>query len=486
MVASLVQSHRDAAVQGGPARPWLRLQTVFAWHRWLGLASGLLMLVIGTSGAIAVFKAELDWLVTPALRAPHPPAGTPRPAPAALMASLAAAYPGATIGALELAPAAGFAHRASVRPAGERARASEVFIDPVTGTVRGEREIGEGDFWSLHNFVRQFHVRLLMGAWGRVFVGVFGVVLALSCFTGLYIYRGWLRGLWRLRWRGLTASARARELHKWVGLWSLLFNLMIAGTGAVLGLENLAARIERDWLQRPAPTSPLPRASATGEARPLGELVTAAQTAFPDLALTSVTFPRRPGDPTVLRGNAGLLIARNQHYVALDPVSTEVLRVADRREAKGWDRIYLTFDPLHFGYFGGYPVKALWFLFGLTPGLLAVTGSWLWLRRRKPEGARAGSTPSPRMFLPRPLALGGAAATLLAAFVVAARAHGWDDAGVLIEHAIAKPLALALVAFPVTGLLVWLAWRATGNRFRFMCAAGLLAGWHLVLVALFQ
>lgn len=458
----------------------LSVKTAFRWHRWLGLASGALLLVIGTSGAVAVFKAELDWLVTPALRASHP-AG-PRPSPDAFAAAIAAAYPRASLAALELAPAAGFAHRASIVPAEGGSR--EVFLDPATAAVRGDRPISGGYFSSLHNFVRQFHVRLLMGAWGRVFVGVFGVVLALSCLTGLYIYRNWLAGLWRLRWRGLTAPARARELHKWVGLWALLFNLMIAVTGAVLGLESLTARIEREWLGQPPAENPPPRATAVGTPLAPATLVARAQAAFPDLRVTSITLPRRPGEPAVVRGDAGVLIARQQNHVALDPVSGATLAVADRRQATGWARAYLAFDPLHFGYFGGYTVKAFWLLLGLTPGLLSITGFWLWWRRRPP--ARADAADPGLSVTARAILAVSTAAALAAAFLVAAKTHGWSSTATLIEHAIAKPLALALVAFPLTWGLLVLARRWIARPAPFAAACALGGGYYASLASLFQ
>lgn len=458
----------------------LSVKTAFRWHRWLGLASGVLMLVIGTSGAIAVLKAELDWLVTPALRVAHP-AG-PRPSADAFAAAIATAYPRASLTALELAPAAGFAHRASIVTGDGTAR--EVFLDPATSVVRGERPISSGYFSSLHNFVLQFHVRLLMGAWGRVFVGVFGFVLALSCFTGLYIYRNWLAGLWRLRWRGLTASARARELHKWVGLWSLLFNLMIAITGAVLGLENLTARIRQHWLGRPLAEARLPRATTVGAPLSPAALVARAQVAFPDLHVTSITLPRRAGDPAIVRGDAGVLIARQQNHVALDPVSGATLAVADRRQANGWARVYLTFDPLHFGYFGGYTIKALWLLLGLTPGLLSVTGFWLWWPRRAPT--RPATPRAPLSSSVRTIFTFSAAVTLTAAFVVAANTHGRASVATLIEHAIAKPFALALVAFPVTAAFAWALARSASAPVRFAAATAGCGVWYVGLVTLFQ
>jgi uncharacterized iron-regulated membrane protein len=458
----------------------LSVKTAFRWHRWLGLAAGVLLLVIGTSGAVAVFKAEFDWLVTPALRAAHPTGA--RPSADAFAAALSAAYPRSVLTALELAPAAGFAHRASLVATDGTAR--EVFLDPATAAVRGERPISAGYFSSLHNFVRQFHVRLLMGAWGRVFVGVFGVVLALSCLTGLCLYRHWLAGLWRLRWRGLSATARARELHKWVGLWSLLFNVMIALTGAVLGLENLAARIGQHWLGRPLAEARPPRATTVGVPLPPAALVARAQAAFPDLHVTSLHLPRRAGEPALVRGDAGVLIARRQNHVALDPVSGAILAVADRRQATGWARVYLALDPLHFGYFGGYSVKALWLLLGLAPGLLAVTGFWLGWRRRaapRPAPPRDGISPVLRLGI-----VSGAVATLAAAFAVAAHTHGWADPATLIEHAVAKPLALALVAFPVTGALAWAIARSTRAPRRLAVLSAACGAWYVGLVTLFQ
>jgi uncharacterized iron-regulated membrane protein len=37
--------------------------------------------------------------------------------------------------------------------------------------------------------------------------------------------------------------------------------------------------------------------------------------------------------------------------------------------------------PLHFGTFGGWPVKVLWSVFGLAPSLLFLTGFLMWWRR---------------------------------------------------------------------------------------------------------
>jgi uncharacterized iron-regulated membrane protein len=460
------------------------LKTVYRWHQWLGLGAGLFLILIGFSGAIAVFKEEIDWLATPPLRVPVASPAVAAPDIDALVASVRAAHPTAKLEALQLSSRAGYAHRAHVKAGGQGTL--EVFLDPATGAVRGERTLGTGYTSTLQNFIRQFHVRLLLGAWGRVFVGAFGIVLALSCVTGLWIYRGWLRNLFRLRWRGASTRARWSDLHKTVGVWSLVFNLLIGATGAVLGLENLAGNICRHWLgQSPEPA--LPRATAPGPSLPVGELVAGARAAFPELRVQALIFPQKPGQPFVVRGNTSArLVARNMNYVALDPASGAVLAQVDGRTARGWERLYLTFDPLHFGYFGGYWTKIPWFILGLAPGVLSLSGFWLWWRRPRALDRPTASSPATARFAARTALIGGALAAS-GACVLAARATGeWSLSNRLLEHAFAKPIALALVAFPLTVPLAWLTHRWRAQPGPLIGIAAVWIGYYWLLVSLFQ
>ena len=45
-------------------------KVLFAVHGWLGLSLGLPLFVICLSGTLAVVSHEIDWLLTPAVRAP--------------------------------------------------------------------------------------------------------------------------------------------------------------------------------------------------------------------------------------------------------------------------------------------------------------------------------------------------------------------------------------------------------------------------------
>jgi uncharacterized iron-regulated membrane protein len=465
--------------------------TFFRWHLWLGVATGVFMFIVGGSGAVAVFIEELDWLVTPALRA-DVPAGSPRAGADALVAAVRAAHPDGRLTALNLSVRPSFAHVAKVT---SPARGNlDVFLDPAAGRVQGEREYSAAYTSTLRNFIRQLHLRLFMGLWGRVFVGFFGVTLVLSCVTGLWIYRGWFKNLLRLRWRAPGWRTRWSDLHKIVGLWSLLLNLVFGLTGAVYGYENLAGQIRSHWL-RPARAEPAaprpaaPRAAAAGEPLPLDALLARAREAFPALTVRNILLPANATAPVVLRGDVPSWSVQQSHvrrvnFISLDARSGAVLRQFDGRDATGWDRLYSSFDPLHFGYFGGTPTKIAWFVLGLAPSALAFTGAWLWWRRT--QGRRRAPPPAADPAIAR-IATAAALLALAAAYVLVARAHGtWALTGRLVEHALAKPLALALTAFPITGLLVWLAWRSTAQRGRFAAVCLACAAWYAGLATLFQ
>ncbi|WP_438480032.1 PepSY-associated TM helix domain-containing protein [Oleiharenicola lentus] len=477
----------------------MKTKTLFNWHLWLGLVTGVFMFIIGGSGAVAVFIEEIDWLVTPALRASAKP-GQPRAGIDRIVSTVRTTYPGDRLTTLNLSERPSFAHVAKVQSK-ERGNL-DVFIDPVTGKINGDREYSGAYTSTLRNFIRQLHLRLFMGLWGRVFVGVFGVTLVLSCITGLWIYRGWIKNLFRFRWNSAGARVRWSDLHKLVGVWSLAFNILIGVTGAVFGFENLTNQIRSKWLrpastaeaaaQNPRAREPRPAAPTTPPL-PLETILAKAHAAFPELTVRSISFPNQANGPIALQGDVPSALVQQSHVrransITLDPYTGEVRRQVDGRDARGWSRLYSSFDPLHFGYFGGIPTKVIWFVLGLSPSVLALSGTWLWWRRtrahRTPPKKLPASTPSPHV---KSITWIVAGLTLIGAYVLVSRAQGsWALSGKTIEFGLAKPVALALVAFPVSGFLLWLALRSQAHRLKFAATATLCSAWYLLLVSLFQ
>jgi uncharacterized iron-regulated membrane protein len=75
--------------------------------------------------------------------------------------------------------------------------------------------------------------------------------------------------------------------------------------------------------------------------------------------------------------------------VTYSPLSGALLEREDPRERGVLRYLEGFMEPLHFGNFGGTTLKWLYFVLGLTPAALSLSGTVVWLERRK-VAARSG------------------------------------------------------------------------------------------------
>jgi uncharacterized iron-regulated membrane protein len=363
---------------------------LFRIHRWTGLLAGIPIAIILISGTLAVFKDEIDELLNPHLLVVQP-----APSRLPIDEALAPVLPAQSVTLPDEAHRPYLVYRRA--PSG---KTEQVTVDPYRGVILGARPPNG----HVADILRQLHVRFyFFGATGRIVVGVFGLVLAVSGITGLILYPRFIRGTQRwhsIRWlRG--AQWVNSDIHKLAGIVTLAVNLLWALTGAVLGLENLTAyyRPAQKYLH-PQPTV---RASGAPPQVSLEAALSAAARAIEGFTPRSLSFPSAPTKPLTVFGNtAGNWTAPGSSWVALDPASGAVLQTHDERLAHPVTRVYNLHDPLHFGYFGGSATRWVWLILGAFVCVLPITGYaiwWLKVIRSKRLGApaRAGSPSAPRL-----------------------------------------------------------------------------------------
>lgn len=370
----------------GSQKGWRRFlpeaKTLFRWHGWLGLNLGLVLFIICFSGTIAVVAWEIDWLLDPAMRVEV------RDAPydwQAVVDGVEEDFPLHQITFIDGPRHPGFAALVyATAPDGTRVK---VWTDPVTGEVQGR-----GNFWTVQRFFRSFHRRMFVpGGPGLLLVTIFGAALLLSALTGFLFYKNWRRNLFRLR----TTSLRIflADLHKQVGVWTLLFTGAIVVTSAWYFVEVFAPA------EAPRPPA-VPEMGAPTDVvtwRSLTDLAREAEASYPGFRVSDIIF-LGPRGPLEFRGQATQWLVRDRaNRVWIDPRTGEVLRV-QRGDGIGlYHRWSDTADPLHFGTFAGLWSQAFWFLFGLALSALALTGGWLWNRRMRLRGVGPGEDPPPGM-----------------------------------------------------------------------------------------
>jgi uncharacterized iron-regulated membrane protein len=70
-----------------------------------------------------------------------------------------------------------------------------------------------------------------------------------------------------------------------------------------------------------------------------------------------------------------------EDVVSFDPATLEILSDISTRKLTAGEKLSLAVYSIHFGDFGGQSIKFLWFVIGLSPALLAITGLIMWWNR---------------------------------------------------------------------------------------------------------
>lgn len=357
--------------QNAPAR-----RVLFQVHLWIGVAAGLYVFVVCVTGASLVFRIDMQ-------RAAHPHLFTPARGtsahPAAILDSLAAAYPDHRVSFID-APTTERSTYLAYPFKGDVYLA--VLVDPVTARV-----LGEVPEQSWVRTLQDLHFDLLAGRTGRIVNGTGGGLLLLLCLTGLVI---WWQGLpnWR---RGLVVDVSRGwkrvnwELHSATGVWTVAFIAMWAITGIYLvwpgdfrdvvgAISPLTVTHPPASQDMPSPASPLP----------WRELIDRARAEHPDAHIARVVIP--------FDGRAAfeVMFSREQPTragmpeltsVYLDQYSGAILPSPPETRPTIGDLIMRWAAPLHVGNFGGLPIKITWSILGLAPPLLFVTGFIMWWTR---------------------------------------------------------------------------------------------------------
>ncbi|MFY2762652.1 PepSY domain-containing protein [Arenimonas sp. MALMAid1274] len=421
---------------------------IFQIHWFLGITAGLVLAVVGVTGAMLSFEHDLLKAMNAGVMTVPVQGRTPL-APEELLARIARAEPGKTISSITLPAEAGDSARVGFAPVqgaptgpGGRARGESRYVDPYTGDLLGTPR-GEGFFRT----TMQIHRWLAADEVGKQIVGASTVALVFFCLSGLYLrwprkwldWRAWLRLDWAQRGRSFLW-----HLHSVVGTWVVLAYLVMALTGLFWsydwyrsGLYSITGTPVPAQRGGPPPAGAgaageRQRGSGALQADPRGGGASRGQGAVtaPDVAAAFGAFnrivpahssltlrlPGSPGQPLEFSyQDPDPPHERANNRLTLD-AATLAVREHERYDDKpAGQKLMASIFPLHSGSFFGLPGLLLFGLASLAMPLFTITGWLLYLdrRRKKQAAARAADLLAPASVAP---AVAGAATDLVIAY----------------------------------------------------------------------
>jgi uncharacterized iron-regulated membrane protein len=417
--------------------PWF-VQAVLAGHSALGLAFAALIYVVCLSGTLAVFAYEFQrW------EQPDGPVIAGAISPEAIGAAVDAAY--------KQALAENADHDIFILGPGSISPRFLVNYHDHESGVEGHWLADEQGRlvtrvkapWS--EFLVALHVNLhLPRTWGRLLVGLVGVTLLSSLVSGLLSHPRIFKDAFALRWGGSRRLQEA-DLHNRLSVWGLPFHVAVTLTGALLGLSTLIVGVlayaAYDGDSGKAFETLLgPRAAADETAAPVPDV--AAMIRQVQRERQGATFVSVHIEHVARAGQMVHLGMRTQGHLALSNsyyFKGDGTYVGDGGLETGsiGQQILGVLQPLHFGWFGGIPIKIIYGLLGLALTVVTQTGVTIWLARRRDKGRSAPGWEKAwaATVWGQPLALAAAAAAALLL-----------DARIILPVYLATALAVYLVA----------------------------------------
>lgn len=356
------------------------VKTWFLIHKWTSLVCTVFMLLLCVTGLPLIFSHEIDHALGHAVEPPRLEGSARRADLDRIVEDARARTPGHAVQFVVRDPDDPDLLFIRLGETVEAAEPSAFYTyDARTGEFLSAYPLSGG----VMNVFLRLHVDMFMGLPGMLFLGFMGLLLVLSLVSGTVLYGPYMRKLsfGTIR-RFRSVRIRWLDLHNLLGIVTLVWLFVVGGTGVV---NTLATPIFGRWQATELADMTAPhrqgRAGAVPEAAERALATTRALD--PDLQLSFMAFP----------GNG---FAAPRHFVAfmqgVTPWTSKLLtpvlidgqtgEVLERRHLPWYVSALLVSKPLHFGDYGGLPLKVLWAVLDLLSIVVLVSGVVLWVRRR--------------------------------------------------------------------------------------------------------
>ncbi|MEG1339833.1 MAG: sulfite reductase flavoprotein subunit alpha [Pseudomonas sp.] len=375
-------------------------KSLFQLHWFFGITAGLVLALMGITGAIWSFQDELLQLFNPDVLTVEVRQEGVLPMPE--LVKRIEAEQGDKVAMLWVQAQSDKAARVFFTPPPGERRGLMRYADPYTGKLQGD-VAGQGFF----DLMLQLHRFLAMGDSGRQITGACTLMLIFFCLSGLYLR--WPRQAlnWRV-WLTLDWAKKGRafnwDLHAVFGTWCLLFYLLFALTGLFWSYEWYREGLNKLLADGPAAGEQHKRGEGRGrpggapgkDAKPLvvdyDAVWSSLQAAAgPSMTSYNLRLPPAGGQPaTLFYLLEGAEHERALNTLTIDPANGQVKK-HDRYADKSFKaQLLASVYALHVGSYFGLTGRILVTIASLTMPLFFVTGWLLYLdRRRKKRQVRA-------------------------------------------------------------------------------------------------
>jgi uncharacterized iron-regulated membrane protein len=235
------------------------------------------------------------------------------------------------------------------------------------------------------------HTDLFLDLPGELFLGLMALLFVIAIVSGVVLYAPFMKKLpFGTVRAGRSTRLKWLDLHNMLGIVVMAWTLVVGITGV---MNELSTPLFALW-QRTDVRALL--ASYQGQSVPEQGALPSAQAAFdtarhalPGMNIMSIVYPGNPfGSPyhyLLWSKGSRSLTSRLFTPVLVDARTGQLSAVV---KMPWYLRALEISRPLHFGDYGGMPLKILWTLLDAITIVILGSGLYLWIVRRKHQSAR--------------------------------------------------------------------------------------------------
>jgi len=259
-----------------------------------------------------------------------------------------------------------------------------VAVDARTAEVLAQPRFDEGFMYVMF----KLHVDLFAGLPGKLFLGLMGLLLLVAIVSGVVLYAPFMR---RLDF-GEVRRERSRrikwlDLHNLLGVVTLVWAFVVGATGMINTWADLVIKYwqydQLSGLLAPYKGQPTVPVAERGSVQRGLEVALAHA---PDMKISFIAFPgtafSSPHHNTYFLRGTTPLTSKLLQPVLVDAMTAEITAAP---ELPWYLAALLVSQPLHFGDYGGMPMKILWALLDIMTIIVLISGLYLWLRRKETQ-----------------------------------------------------------------------------------------------------
>jgi uncharacterized iron-regulated membrane protein len=232
-------------------------------------------------------------------------------------------------------------------------------------------------------FLFELHSSLLLGLPGKLLLGVIGLIFIAAIVSGVVVYAPFMRKLAF----GTVRKDRSKRIqwldtHNMIGIVTTAWVSVVGLTGFILCMETPITLLwQMDQLTEFA--APYKDKSPTQQPVSIETAMTAVRQREPDAEISFIAWPGSNFSTAhhyliALKGDTSL----TEHLIKAAMVEANTGKLIEILDMPLYVKAAFLSVPLHFGDYGGLPLKIVWALLDTAAIVVLATGLYLWLGRR--------------------------------------------------------------------------------------------------------